>query len=380
MLYEEIREKIRSGELGPGTKVPSVRETALRRGLSEPTVYRALRELVSSGLVAPRQGKGFFVTGREEISKKWQLASPAGRIVEFDINSRQELLRHPRRNGEIYPELERQFASCNLKFEILQFPSEDHQIEYIFDTLDREGDAVTGMLVGRLAQVEASRVLLQKLIERKMPVVVTCGVLRAEMLGLSSVDVDAAACGTLAMEYLIERHVKKAAIVGRRKPRIDQAWILTVNALCAWQYWNLPRKDCVIVRTKDVFPPAQGTAAGYILAERATRQNPDIDGWFCTDYLTGLGVCAFLREHNRVPGKEIPVVINAVSAVPEMTHVPPGCLLIKSPNREMVREIVAAMRERIAGNLRPRRIRLAPDLYIVPDISSESPKKERRCP
>ncbi|WP_035856432.1 GntR family transcriptional regulator [Cryptosporangium arvum] len=60
--YEQIRRQladlIRHGVLGPGTRLPPVRQLASDLGLATGTVARAYRELETAGLVASRRGGG----------------------------------------------------------------------------------------------------------------------------------------------------------------------------------------------------------------------------------------------------------------------------------------------------------------------------------
>lgn len=65
-LYHRIKlsvlAQIRSGELKPGDRVGSENELGAHFGASRPTVQRALRDLVSEGLLRRVQGSGTFVT------------------------------------------------------------------------------------------------------------------------------------------------------------------------------------------------------------------------------------------------------------------------------------------------------------------------------
>ncbi len=60
-LRNLVEENIRSGAFPPGARLPSEHEFSQRYGVSRATVREALRELVDSGLVLRRHGKGSFV-------------------------------------------------------------------------------------------------------------------------------------------------------------------------------------------------------------------------------------------------------------------------------------------------------------------------------
>ena len=60
-LQEIIRERIRTGELAPGSLVPSERELCERYGISRMTARQAISGLEAEGLLYREQGKGTFV-------------------------------------------------------------------------------------------------------------------------------------------------------------------------------------------------------------------------------------------------------------------------------------------------------------------------------
>lgn len=62
-IAADLREKIRSGELAPGDRLPTRQELAAGYGVSLQPVVRALMELEFEGLVEGQQGKGVFVVG-----------------------------------------------------------------------------------------------------------------------------------------------------------------------------------------------------------------------------------------------------------------------------------------------------------------------------
>ncbi|MCH0560378.1 MULTISPECIES: GntR family transcriptional regulator [Streptomyces] len=61
-IVQGVRDKIRSGRLPAGEKLPSTRELAEEYGVAPGTVQRALTELRSAGLIYSHQGRGSFVT------------------------------------------------------------------------------------------------------------------------------------------------------------------------------------------------------------------------------------------------------------------------------------------------------------------------------
>jgi DNA-binding transcriptional regulator YhcF (GntR family) len=65
--YEQVRDQVRaqveSGELAPGTRLPTVRALAAELGLAANTVARAYRELESLGVIQTRGRAGSIVSG-----------------------------------------------------------------------------------------------------------------------------------------------------------------------------------------------------------------------------------------------------------------------------------------------------------------------------
>ena len=64
-IYEQIKSGLRrqmmEGELPAGSKLPSVRDLAVRLAVNPNTIQRAYRELETDGFVASVPGKGSFV-------------------------------------------------------------------------------------------------------------------------------------------------------------------------------------------------------------------------------------------------------------------------------------------------------------------------------
>lgn len=62
-VREQLRARVRTGELPPGTKLPTVRRLAGDLGLAPNTVARAYRELEALGVISTRGRAGSVVTG-----------------------------------------------------------------------------------------------------------------------------------------------------------------------------------------------------------------------------------------------------------------------------------------------------------------------------
>jgi len=62
-LRDQIQRQVLSGELTPGTRLPTVRALATDLGLAANTVARAYRELEGLGMIETRGRAGSFVSG-----------------------------------------------------------------------------------------------------------------------------------------------------------------------------------------------------------------------------------------------------------------------------------------------------------------------------
>ncbi|MBT2498000.1 GntR family transcriptional regulator [Agromyces sp. ISL-38] len=100
--YEQIRvqviEAVRSGDLVPGSRMPTVRRLAEELGLAVNTVARAYRELEHDGVIETRGRNGSFVSATGDPTRQQaQLAASAyaDRITQlgFDAPEALELVR-----------------------------------------------------------------------------------------------------------------------------------------------------------------------------------------------------------------------------------------------------------------------------------------------
>jgi GntR family transcriptional regulator of arabinose operon len=66
-ITDNIRERIESGELGPGHRIPSEQDVAAAWGVSRHTAHRAIRELQGIGLVVRQRRWGTIVNSQPKI-------------------------------------------------------------------------------------------------------------------------------------------------------------------------------------------------------------------------------------------------------------------------------------------------------------------------
>ena len=69
-IIKQIRAKVVSGRLAPGSSLPSVRVLARETKISVMTVKNAYSALVNAGLIRSHQGKGYFVSALDSEEKR----------------------------------------------------------------------------------------------------------------------------------------------------------------------------------------------------------------------------------------------------------------------------------------------------------------------
>jgi len=69
-MQEQITALIQSGQLPPGTRLPSVREMSRTTLVSLITIRRAYAELDEAGLIVRKQGQGTFVAERDPVQEQ----------------------------------------------------------------------------------------------------------------------------------------------------------------------------------------------------------------------------------------------------------------------------------------------------------------------
>ena len=93
-VANEIRTKITTGQLGPGSQLPSERELVDLYAVSRPTVRQAIGVLRSEGLVVAQHGRGLFVRstppvqrlGRNRLSRRERGESRGTFLTDAHVN------------------------------------------------------------------------------------------------------------------------------------------------------------------------------------------------------------------------------------------------------------------------------------------------------
>ena len=69
-VFEQLRDMLYRGEVGPGERLMSERDLAALFVVGRPTVRTAIQRLIDQGLVESRRGVGVFVLDQEKIVEK----------------------------------------------------------------------------------------------------------------------------------------------------------------------------------------------------------------------------------------------------------------------------------------------------------------------
>jgi GntR family transcriptional regulator len=89
-VQDQLTALIQSGELPPGTCLPSVRELSRDTLVSLITIRRAYAELDQAGLIVRKQGQGTFVADRvDAVSADHARAGAKDRLREAVVAARQ---------------------------------------------------------------------------------------------------------------------------------------------------------------------------------------------------------------------------------------------------------------------------------------------------
>ncbi|MCD8090970.1 MAG: GntR family transcriptional regulator [Clostridiales bacterium] len=82
-IVEQVKLFIISGELPPGSRLPSVRELAAEAGVNPNTMQRALTELEITGLLISQRTLGRFVTDDSDLIFLLKRETARKKIADF---------------------------------------------------------------------------------------------------------------------------------------------------------------------------------------------------------------------------------------------------------------------------------------------------------
>lgn len=90
-VMDQIAELIRSGQLLPASRLPSVRDLSRELLVSLITIRRAYADLEAAGLILRRQGQGTFVADDVESTSRRRALKEAGNLLAESIARARQL-------------------------------------------------------------------------------------------------------------------------------------------------------------------------------------------------------------------------------------------------------------------------------------------------
>ena len=103
-LADDMAQAIREGLLRPGDRLPSVRETCRRRGISPATVFQAYGLLETRGLIESRPRSGYYVqVPRRALRELPQAAVPRAEATDVAVSALAFELLESTRNLDVVP-------------------------------------------------------------------------------------------------------------------------------------------------------------------------------------------------------------------------------------------------------------------------------------
>lgn len=93
-MRADIEERIRSGELGEGARLPSERALSLRYGVSRTVVREALKSLQGDGLIRSEVGRGNFVhmPGADDLAQRFESALDCSAVSAAELLQAREVI------------------------------------------------------------------------------------------------------------------------------------------------------------------------------------------------------------------------------------------------------------------------------------------------
>lgn len=82
-IKNDFYQRICNGNLRPGDKLPSVRDTAIEVGVNPNTIQRTYTDMERDGIIEKRRGQGSFVTEDKELIKQLRSQMSEVQVVAF---------------------------------------------------------------------------------------------------------------------------------------------------------------------------------------------------------------------------------------------------------------------------------------------------------
>jgi GntR family transcriptional regulator len=111
-LLQHLRNRIATGELPRGSRLPTDRQLAEQYKVSIITVRQALARLVTDRMIVRQRGRGTFVIAKPPSCRELNLYGSADAVIDQQISEEAETELLERRQTEVPPELVAYFPGC----------------------------------------------------------------------------------------------------------------------------------------------------------------------------------------------------------------------------------------------------------------------------
>ena len=110
-ICDSVCDRILSGELEPGGRIPSVRDFGAEIGVNPNTVMRSYEKLTDAGIIFNRRGIGYFIAdnARELVLEQQRSAFIQDEVPQILKNNRQDTWMQVHYNINIEPRVTRKF-------------------------------------------------------------------------------------------------------------------------------------------------------------------------------------------------------------------------------------------------------------------------------
>ncbi|MCP4119711.1 MAG: GntR family transcriptional regulator [Desulfobacteraceae bacterium] len=187
-LAEILTSAIRSGEFGPGAKIPPETTLAATYGIGRPTARQGIDVLVRKGLVERKRGSGTFVLEQEKEVDLFSLAGTSSAFQKQGITTEVRIL-EPIRLVDVPDDGENPFGGKEAYlFSRLTLAKKEPVLveDFFLDKTLFAGIETMELSGASLAQVVGDRFYLTPVNGRQTFKIVTLSESRAELLGISA--------------------------------------------------------------------------------------------------------------------------------------------------------------------------------------------------
>jgi GntR family transcriptional regulator, arabinose operon transcriptional repressor len=361
-IMENIQEEISTGHYRLGQRLPSETELVRRYGVSRMTVFRAMRDLQSLGIVTRRVGSGTFVS-QERIAKSHVfglLIPELGQTEIFEVICKgmmeaQQAKHHSLLWGHTVPKEDRKEEAAE---ELCQYFISQRVSGVFFAPVEFTP-----------SRYEANRRILAALDRARIPVVLLdrCIEPYPRRSGYDLVGIDNRRTAFLATEHLIKAGAKRVAFFARPNSAP------TVDARIAGYREALEAYAKGLRQARGIVSLGDASDRKFV---RALLQRDRQDAFLCAnDHTAGNLMHTLLSLGRRIP-EDIRIV--GIDDVKYARLLPVPLTTQHQPCRDIGRIALAVMLDRISYPDLPARDVLLSCKLVVRQSCGAHPKRRRR--